>query len=74
MRVKIGMTATPRELDLEVEDADGLVRSLQQAVDGGEKILWVVDEEGRRHGLVVDKIAYVNVEAETSKTIGFGRD
>jgi hypothetical protein len=74
VRVKIGMTATPRELDLEVEDAEGLVRSLQKAVDGGEKILWVVDEEGRRHGLLVDKISYVNVDAESSKPIGFGRD
>jgi hypothetical protein len=74
VRVKIGMAATPRELDLEIEDAESLVGSLQQALDGGEKILWVVDEEGRRHGLVVVKIAYVNLEAGSSKTIGFGRD
>ncbi len=74
MRVKIGMAAIPRELDLEVGDAEGLVKALQDAVNGGEKILWVTDEDGRRHGLVVDKIAYLNVEAETSKTIGFGRD
>ncbi|MCU0280670.1 MAG: DUF3107 domain-containing protein [Acidimicrobiia bacterium] len=71
MRVRIGMTMTARELDLEVADADDLVRSFQQAVEAGERILWVADVEGRRHGLVVDKIAYVDVEAEKSTRVGF---
>lgn len=73
MRVRIGMTMTPRELDLEVADQEEVVRAFQQAVEGGEKILWVVDLEGRRHGLVVDKIAYVDVEAEKSTRVGFGK-
>jgi len=67
------MTMTARELDLEVADAEELVRSFQQAVEQGEKVLWVVDEEGRRHGLVVDKLAYVDVEAEKSTRVGFGK-
>ena len=74
MRVRIGMTMTARELDLEVADAEGVVRSFQQAVDKGDKLLWVVDEEGRRHGLVVDKIAYIDVEAEKSTRVGFGKE
>jgi hypothetical protein len=74
VRVRIGMTMTGRELDLEVEDAEEVVRSFQQAMDQGEKVLWIVDEEGHRHGLVVDKIAYVDVEAEKSTRIGFGKE
>jgi hypothetical protein len=73
VRVRIGMTMTPRELDLEVADAEEVVRSFQQAMEKGEQILWVVDEEGHRHGLVVDKIAYLDVEAERSKRVGFGK-
>jgi len=73
VRMRIGMTMTSRELDLEVADPEKVVRSFQQAVEGGEKILWVVDEEGRRHGLVVDKIAYLDVEAEKSTRVGFGK-
>ena len=73
MRVRIGMTMTARELDLEVPDAEELVRAFQRAVEQGEKLLWVLDEDGRRHGLVVDKIAYVDVEAEKSTTVGFGK-
>lgn len=74
MRVRIGMTMTPRELDLEVSDAEELIRSFQEAVGKGEQVLWVVDEEGHRHGLVVDKIAYLDVEPERSKKVGFGKE
>jgi len=73
VRVRIGMTMTPRELDLEVADAEEVVRSFQQAMEKGEQVLWLVDEEGHRHGLVVDKIAYLDVEAERSKRVGFGK-
>ena len=48
--------------------------SFRQAVEQGDKLLWVVDEEGHRHGLVVDKIAYVDVEAEKSTRVGFGKE
>jgi hypothetical protein len=74
VRVRIGMTMTPRELDLEVADAEAVVQSFQQAMEKGESILWIVDEDGHRHGLVVDKIAYIDVEAERSKKVGFGKD
>lgn len=74
MRVRIGMTMSARELDFEVEDAEELLGSFRRAVDEGEKILWVTDEEGRRHGLVVDKIAYLDVEADKSTKVGFGRE
>jgi len=73
VRVRIGMTMTPRELDLEVADAEEVVRAFQQAMEKGEQVLWLVDEEGHRHGLVVDKIAYLDVEAERSKRVGFGK-
>ena len=73
MRVRIGMTMTPRELDLEVADAEEVVRSFRRAVEEAEKLLWLVDEEGHRHGLVVEKIAYVDVEPEKSTRVGFGK-
>lgn len=74
MRVKIGMTMSARELDFEVEDAEELLGAFRRAVEEGEKILWVTDEEGRRHGLVVDKIAYLDVEADKSTRVGFGKE
>ncbi len=72
MRVRIGMSMTARELDLEVADAEEVVRSFLRAMEQGDKILWVVDEDGHRHGLVVDKIAYLDVESAKSTRVGFG--
>jgi len=74
VRVRIGMSMTARELDLDVADAEEVMRSFRQAVEQGEKLLWVVDEDGHRHGLVVDKIAYVDVEADRSTKVGFGKE
>ena len=72
MRVKIGMSSTPRELDLDLEDPEALVASFEKALAGDERVLWVTDEEGRRHGLVVEKIAYFDIEPTRDKTVGFG--
>jgi hypothetical protein len=67
------MADTPREIDVDVDDAEALVNAFMEAMAGGEKVLWVTDEEGRRHGLVVDRIVYVDVEADrTRHGIGFG--
>jgi len=74
MRVRIGMAMAARELDLEVADVEEVVRSFQRAMDQGDRLLWLVDEEGRRHGLVVDKIAYIDVEAEKATRVGFGKE
>ena len=72
-RVKIGMTNAPREIDIEVVDSDGFMREFEAAVSQGQKLWWVTDDDGNRHGLVVDRIAYVEVEPERDRTIGFGK-
>jgi hypothetical protein len=71
-RVKIGMTNAPREIDVEVADADAFMREFEAAVSQGQKLWWVTDQQGHRHGLLVDRIAYVEVEPERDRTIGFG--
>jgi hypothetical protein len=72
VRVRIGMSMTARELDLEVADAEEVVRSFLRAIEQDDKVLWVLDEDGHRHGLVVDKIAYLDVEPQKSTRVGFG--
>jgi hypothetical protein len=73
VRVKIGLADTPRELDIEVTDAESLVAQFEESVTEGRKLLWVTEEDGRRHGLVVDKIVYIDVEAEITRQVGFAR-
>lgn len=71
-RVKIGLTFAPREVDIDVDDGEAFIRDFEAAVTAGG-VWWVTDREGHRHGLVVDKIAYVDIElGERDRTIGFG--
>jgi hypothetical protein len=66
------MADTAREIDVEVDDAEALVAAFTKAIEEGEEVLWVTDQDGRRHGLVVCRIVYIDVEAEKVRPgIGF---
>ena len=74
MEVKIGVVYTPKEL---IVDADGKVDDVMKTIDsalgdGGGSVLWLTDRKGRRVGVPVDKIAYIEVGEEESKRVGFG--
>jgi len=74
--VRIGVTYSPKELDLELEDATdaAAVRSqVEAALGGGESsVLWLTDKKGRTVGVPVGKIAYIEVGAPgPGRSIGF---
>ena len=71
-RVKIGITYAPREIDIDVSDGDAFMKEFEAVVTGGDRVWWISDQDGHRHGIVVDKIAYVDVEPERERTVGFG--
>lgn len=76
MDVRIGVTYSPKELDLELdEDSEAaVVRSqVEAALAGGESnVLWFTDRRGRQVGVPVSKIAYVEIGAPgTDRRIGF---
>jgi hypothetical protein len=60
-----------RELELEVIAA-GLEDTVNRAiVDGG--MLWLTDEKGHRHGIVVERMAFFEIETDRkSRGVGFG--
>ena len=76
MDVRIGVTYTAKELDIELEDgADGekLQADLDAAITGGTPVFWITDKKGRRVGVPTDKIAYVEIGSpEAGRRIGFG--
>lgn len=72
VKVKIGVTFAPREIELEIKDVDAFVAEFEAAMTSESTVWWVVDPEGRRRGLVVDKVSYVDIEPEQDRTIGFG--
>lgn len=71
-KVKIGLTQSGRELEVEVGDADEFMREFEAMLSNGKKLWWVTDQHGNRHGLVVDRIAYVEVAPDRDRNIGFG--
>ena len=62
-----------RELEFEVDDADAVVKSIEKAMAADDDLVWIVDSKGTRHGVAVEKIAFIEVEAEDNGGgVGFG--
>ena len=76
MDVRIGITHTPKELEVEMpEDADRdkVVAEIEKLLKTGDGVLWLTDRKGRRIGIPVVKVAYVEVGAPSSeRRVGFG--
>ncbi len=73
--VRIGVTQAPREISVEVDDAerDDLRARVEAALSGASDVLWITDKRGRDVGVPSAKIAYVEVgSADGDRRIGFG--
>ena len=76
MDVRIGITHTPKELEVEMPDdadRDKVVAEIEKLLKTGDGVLWLIDRKGRRVGVPVVKVAYVEVGAPSSeRRVGFG--
>lgn len=75
MDVRIGVTQAPRELTLEVDDAqhDDLAAAVDAALAGDTPVLRIVDRRGKTLSVPSAKIAYVELGAGgDERRIGFG--
>ncbi|WCO67705.1 DUF3107 domain-containing protein [Iamia majanohamensis] len=74
MDVRIGVTYTAKELEVELsEDTDvASVKADVEAALSGGGVLWLTDRKGRNVGVPADKVAYVDLGAEAGdRRIGF---
>jgi len=73
VEVKIGVVYAPRELVVETQQSpEEVEKALSKAiVDGG--IFSLVDDNGHRVVVPVDKIAYLEVAKPDDRRVGFGR-
>jgi len=70
VKVRIGLEGA-RELEIDVEDGEATAATLEAGLASGG-IVWVVDAKGDRHGVAVDKLAFVVVQADqTGGGVGF---
>ncbi len=72
MEVKIGIAESARELvvssDQKPDDVQALV---DQALASKDGLLRLVDEKGRRYLVRSSQIAYVEIDAEDVRRVGF---
>jgi hypothetical protein len=75
MDVKIGVVYTPKELLVELDGgADEVRAAIDDALAQGQPMIWLTDSKGRRFGVPIDKIAYVEIGSDDSAhKVGFGR-
>lgn len=76
MDIRIGISDSPREIDLELPDGttqEEVVSLLESSVGSGSSIIWITDKKGRKLGVFISKIAYVEVGAtKEERRVGFG--
>lgn len=75
MDVRIGLTQTPKELEVQLEEgADpAALREQVEAALNGDSTLWLTDRRGRQIGVPAAKLAYVEIGSpQDERRIGFG--
>ena len=75
MDVRIGVTYTPKEIEIEVSDdtdRDQLIKTIEDAIATEGRVLWLTDRRGRRVGVPSSKLAYVEIGADAGdRRVGF---
>jgi hypothetical protein len=73
--VRIGMTQTPKELEVQLpegSDPAELQKQVDAAISAGTT-LWLTDRKGRQVGVPAAKVAYVEIGSPSDeRRIGFG--
>ncbi len=76
MDVRIGVTQTPKEIEVELAegtDIDALTASIESTLSGDHGVLWLTDRRGRKVGVPASKVAYVELDtAGDERRVGFG--
>lgn len=72
MKVKIGIAESSRVVELEVEDVDAFEKMLEAEFGSGPGLIWFEDTKGRRIGVPKDRIAFVEIDKEDARPVGFG--
>ncbi|GGG12368.1 hypothetical protein GCM10007304_27950 [Rhodococcoides trifolii] len=71
MEVKIGIADSPRELVVNSTQTPSEVEALVSTAFGGEGVLSLVDEKGRKYLIPAAKVAYVEIGPSDARRVGF---
>lgn len=68
-KLRVGIDGA-RELEIEVDDVDDAVATLEKGI-AGASLVWLTDSHGDRHGVVAGRIAFVEVARVGDRAVGF---
>ena len=73
MEVRIGVTQTPKEIGVELEDdaGAGVRQQVEAALASEAGMLWLTDRRGRTVGVPSAKIAYIEISPQEERRVGF---
>lgn len=75
MEVRIGVTYTAREIELEFgddADRDSLIKQIEAAMSDDKGVLWLTDRRGRQVGVPSEKVAYIEISGrDDDRRVGF---
>jgi hypothetical protein len=75
VEIRIGVTYSPKEIEIDLADdtsGDALVEQISASVGEEGSMLWLTDRKGRRVGVPTAKLAYVEIGAPRSdRRVGF---
>ncbi len=76
MEIRIGITYSPKEIEIELADDDSgekLIKQINTSVGQEGSMLWLTDKKGRRVGIPTAKMSYVEIGAPRSgdRRVGF---
>ena len=76
MEIRIGVTQSPRDIEIEVDDGadrEALRTQVSAALAGEVSVLWLTDRKGREVAVAAEKIAFVEIgHPEQQRSMGFG--
>ena len=76
MDVRIGVTDSQRELEVEMADdadLDALRQLVTQAVVDATPVFWLTDRKGRQVGVVTSRLGWIEIGSPSDRgRIGFG--
>jgi hypothetical protein len=73
--IRFGISESAREIDIEAEDSvtqEEIEKMVSEAIASDQKVLWLSDRKGRRVGIPVGRISYVEIGPnKTERRVGF---
>ena len=76
MEVRIGVTHTPKEIEVELADDtdhDSLISRIEESLRSDGTVLWLTDRRGRKVGVPVERVAYIEIGSpHDERRVGFG--